>query len=362
MNTFVEDRLHEALTSAATSRGALLLRGILVDVHVNTSLCTFLWIDRFGILAIDVQNWPGCSLGGTRKSAQWTARQRGAKRQKLRNPVLEADERKQVLLDAMNTCGRRIAPDYVQHVVVFSGADLSEVRLDPVDRARCLDVKQVDSYVRTREDFPPNPGVLEQHGIADLGSLFRTIDRSRDDEAVRRHEATRSGAKRRKTRGEAQVAVSDSVAGVAPVAIRISDRYPDVGGERSRRSLLPVLMAILLVLVAVWVFGFNGQEVVVTYASELLSGTGLIEPTASPQSRTVTNIGASVTTEEAMQVLHESAPDLVGAVTNMNSPTVTVSDGNSSFTWVYEDANSGPVPHTITLTFDASGQLRGVGQ
>jgi len=361
--TYLSTRVDEIMTRAAADCGALLLRNVLLDLRVSTTFCRYLWIDRFGVLATDVQDWPGSRIAGTQTGRDWTAKTKQGRPVKFGNPITAAETRHGVLVDALLATGRRLEPEYIQDLIVFAGADTSALRLNQLARGRCIDHTELDAYLRGRSDFPPNHGILQRHEVADLESFFRAVDRSSDDKAVESHSTAASPRFRNPfaRRESIQVEVSDSLAGIAPVASRLSDRYPSEVARQPRgqtRSALPVLLLVLLVVLSYWLFALDGLYVVRSKVDPLLArlqvGQGLDYPSASAP------IASGSTVSSAVRVLQESAPDVAATAVNLNSPTVSTNGDTTAYTWVYQKPGATPAPHTMTLTFDSTGALRGV--
>lgn len=358
-STFLSREFDAAVSRAATASGARLLQGVLVDLKVRTTLCSYLWIDRYGVLTIDYQEWPASTLKGTRKAQTWTAIPQGGKRAKFANPVAQADERKEMLDDALKACGRRLAPEYIQTLVIIGGANLDSLKLDDLTRARCLGLTEAEQHLGSRNDFPPNAGILEPEQVADLESLFRALDRSQDDEAVARHTAEFSvgGRTRSARKGQTSVQFGDSLSGRAPVASRISDRYPTTNVTAARRSALPVLLLILLVLLGVWVFVLGGGAMLAYQARGFMAGFGEPGTVEQPALQPITSESPDL--QRAIDTLREHAPHVADTAVNLNSPTVTHNEGMVAYTWVYTQPGGSPAPRTMTLTFDSNGTLRG---
>ncbi len=354
--TYASRQLDDLVMRAAQDCGAHMLRNVLVDLKTHTAHCSYLWIDRYGILAIDVQEWPGSVVKGTEKGRQWAASDQSG-RHKFANPVLAAAARHGALVDALLATGRRLEPDYVQDLIVFIGADTAPLRIDNLTRARCISHGELNAHLRTRSDFPPNHGILEPHEVADLASLFQALDRSEDAEVVGRH--AQATAPRRPSifsrPKPAEVAVRNSVAGVAPMASRLDDRYPTTQ-SKPRRSLIPLLLLTILFALAVWLVVLDGTAWV-TQGYELLADqfAGANAAEFSPQAQPGDGPGV----DHAVQVFQESAPGLAAQVPDLYSPTVSSNGAQTSYTWVYASTDQAGASRTITLTFDAGGQLVG---
>lgn len=358
--SFFSSQVDGAIARAARESHAYVLPDVLIDLKVRTTRCDYLWLDRYGVLAIDVQEWPGAQLRGTQSSRQWSAAAKGSRRAHFSNPLQQGVERRMLLLDALLSCGRRLSHDYVQTLTVFTGSDLTKLRLDDTQRSRCVDVSALEAFLKSREDFPPNAGIIEPHQLDDLHSLLRMLDRSEDEDAVVRHEGSTRVVRRSLpfSRPEpTKVMVADAKLGAAPRAPRITDRYPAAAVAKPK-SALPVLLLILLILLPTWLFLLGGTQTLGAQLGMLSQFLPGYDPNGT-QALTAPTQPGDDGVDRAVAVLQEYAPDVAASAVNLHTPTVTFNGDSTAYTWVYRRPDGSPTPGTMTLTFDDVGTLRG---
>jgi len=352
----------------AEARGAKVARDVLLDVGDRTEYYSFILIDRHGLLGIDVQMWVGAEIDGSSSAKFWTAKLKGEKPSKFENALEAGNRRVSTLNDVLSACGRRLGPAYVADLVVFAGADLSKLQLTPVERMAVVGANDLGETLSTRYDFAVNPGALDSGEVSDLASLLTTLNRFDDAEAQARHVGLvteRRGllGKWFERRRSVHVGVSDSTAGVAPVAMRLAeDRYPAATppapvATTRHTPRIAWLVLVAIVLLTVWLFALGGLATVAGLIDLVVSGDGrqaaqaMSSPVAQP---------AMMKPDLAKATLKETAPEVYARVTDLDSPVVNRADEFSLYTWHYME-NSGQA-RTITLTFDTTGMLRGANR
>jgi hypothetical protein len=362
------DKVARSLEAVAGRHSARLVKGVRLDLGEYSQDYPYILIDRYGLLAIDVQVWPGSVVKGAAGSRTWTSKRKGSSANTFTSPLLAGRRRTSLLSEALLTCGRRLPSECFSYLVVFAGADMTQISVPDPESGRLVDLAQLEDRLNMRYDFATSAGTIEPSEIDDLVSLLRVLDRSDD------HVATPASGHRKSLRDSlagmlsskrsVTVNVNDSAAGVAPSAPRLSGdgRYPSVGGSAAKRqSALPILLLALLILVAVWLFQFGGMTVFTDWVNAVVSGrvrqAEAAEVPVSPETG-----GAFVSVDTAERVLFESAPDIHSTVLNRGAPNVTQREGLVTFSWRFVDNRPGFVPgeKTIALTFDAAGNLRGV--
>jgi len=360
--------IESTIRAFAAGRGARVERDILLDVGERTEPYSFILIDRHGLLGIDVQMWVGAEIEGSGSSKSWSARLKGEKPSKFESGLEAGSRRVRTLNEVLAACGRRLGPEYVAHLVVFAGADLSKLQLTPVERLTVIAADDLGSTLEARYDFAVNPGALVPGEVSDLASLLTTLNRFDDAEAQARHAGLVSETpglfgKRFERQREVQVGVSDSASGVAPAAMRLAqDRYPSHSPSASSTQKRPTprivwLVLVALVLLSVWLFALGGLTTVSDVVGAVLS-TGSRQVT-----QPATSVDAQsplVELDHAQATLKETAPEVFAQATDLDSPMVNHAEGFSLYTWHYVEQSG--QPRTMTLTFDASGMLRGANR
>ena len=339
---WLKERIGETLDRVASERGARIVRDIRLDFGAHSQEFSHILIDRHGLLVIDLQLWPGARIHGSTRSRTWIARAKGASRERFDNPLVENARRSEVLVEGLLISGRRIGPDYVSGLVVFGGADTSGVSLGDTAANRMIDASEIRDRLGERYDFATNAGALQPAEIDDLVSLLHQIDRS--DSPL--------------------PALGDKGADPAPIAPRLTaERYPDsaAGRLRDRRPRATLLVLLALVALAVWLFLYGGLAIVTEVPVALLAGE---DPSAEAQAADRGSMADQVSVETAEQVLRDAAPEIYRFTRDLGAPEVVQADGHTTFIWSYLGGapDEPPRERTIELTFDASGNLRGVSR
>lgn len=362
---FTAQQVDHAVNTAAAAYGARVMKNVLLEVNGRASRYDYILLDRFGLLVLGVEFWPGRAIRGGSSSAEWQARSDGKKPERFSNPFKANARRLDDLQEAMLVCGRRLAPEYFGDLVVFVAADTSGVKIDDMERMKLVAARELAAALQARHDFAPNPGLLERGEIDDLISLLATIDRTDSRGAS---VAEQTGAKKRfsipllRRETTSQVAVADGAVGLAPSAPRLSaDRYPGASQDKPKRSIgAPALLLAAVAGLGVWLFLYGGYPVVIERAIAL---TQTMQPSAEQGVVPATvSAPAAVSVESAKSIYREAAPEQYAATLNVDRPRVEQYDGLTIFTWDYTltEGPSAGQERWIALTFDAAGQLRGV--
>ena len=72
-------------------------QGLRDYLGVETADYSYIVVDQYGLLVIDCEKWPGGSIRGRSTDTKWSARFKGAPRQKFANPLRENSRRIDVL-------------------------------------------------------------------------------------------------------------------------------------------------------------------------------------------------------------------------------------------------------------------------
>jgi len=348
----------------AGANGARVVRDVLLDLTVTTADYSFIVIDQYGLLIVDVEMWPGAVVLGASASKKWHARFAGAPKQSFANPLKENARRIDVLLEALLAFGRRIPRDYVTDLVVFVGAEIGSLALTDAEKARTTDAGGLEAALRARYDFAINSGAIETEEIKGLVSVLATINRFDTREAQARHG---QGLKPRwalpfsRRKPEVEVGLADAVLGIAPVAPRLTgDRYPSLAAPPRKRAPIGGIVALVAVVaLAGWLFLLGGYDLVTTSLADL---TRRPAPPASEVTIPAASRSApTVSIEVAKARLYEVSPEIYSTVVGIDSPQTMVSGGITAFTWQYVvQAKGGASPrvYNITLTIGADGKVR----
>jgi len=355
----------------AQERGGRLVRNVVISIDDYTADLPYLLIDRHGFLLLDIKVWPGLQLSGSEDKPQWIAASSDGGRTRIPNPLTVSEFRLETLRRALAACGRSVGPEYFGDLVIHAGADVSSLRLeDTTTLNRFIDASELRAALGARFDFAANPGAIEDRERDDFVSLLGLLDRS---------DSTVQAAQAGKTKGPAAglfglgakepttIGISDSAAGIAPPPPhRTAERYPTIQATRSRKSLVP-LVALLLVLLVGLFWKLGTVQSVVLLSQPLVLGvqdllhkqpstaTGLAEDSRAPA------VGQAVSMRVAKRVFRTYDPETYKFVTNRDAPAMSRNGEFTTYTWDYTDTTPGAERSgTVALTFDSTGKLRGV--
>lgn len=352
--SYMTQQVDAIVRSVAARYGLRLVSGLLLEVSGQSVHLDYILMDRHGFLILAADPMPGQAITGSSDDAQWKARADGAKAERFDNPLKQNRRSISLLKEALVVTGRRFADEYFTDLVVFGGADISGLKLNGVERLKVVDARDLEATIQARYDFSPNPGLIEQHEIDDLTSLFKALDRSdsRGPHAVEAAPARVGPLAALRRPKVSTVAVADHVAGLAPSAPRLSgERYPDsTSGKRRGAVFAGALPLVLILALGVWLFGFGGYGAVVSQVLALWPAPTATAPQPAPTQ------GATIPTEEAVSRFRKMQPQIYALVDSPDSPTVQTADGVSKFTWTYVISNENS-PHTYTLGFNTAGRV-----
>lgn len=368
---YLRGQIELVLEDFARRMGGRVVHNVILDLGARTAGIDHLLIDRHGLLVVSVHARPSTTIRGGSGARTWHSRVGRDKPEPFHNPLADNASRVAMLKDAMKVCGRHIADEYFSDLVVFAGADISGLVLDPADCLKVVTHADLGAALQARHDFAINAGVIEPHEVDDLASLMRTLDRSDSPEVRLRLEGARkSGSSWWPFRRKAvtQVVVADEKAGLAPAAPRlVSDRYPDAQVVPLKRKptahVNPVLLLVLVLAIAAWLFFAGGLAVVQARVLQLSALAGVVQqqqPAPAVPMRTPAPGDPGL--DSAKTVLRANAPGVYAQIKDPDSPEIIVSDKFVSYTWHYvpkKGATAG-TQQWIALTFDSAGVLVGV--
>lgn len=175
------------LDRLAPQHGLTIVRGLLLHQSWGTSQIDFAVVDRFGVLVLECKVRNGALIRGRDTDNQWTACYPRSRNHKFQNPLLQARSQEGALRQVLEKAGSGLGSDYIRSAVVFSGADISELDLDSLARARVVTVEQLSDLMQRRHSFSVNLGDLSAADIATLVGTLQGMNRTADPVAERAH-------------------------------------------------------------------------------------------------------------------------------------------------------------------------------
>lgn len=339
------------LDRLASQYGAVVIHDVLLEVGPMTAQIDHIVVDRYGVLIVESKVRGDALIKGNDRERQWTACYRNGKTASFQNPLRQNEEHENALRQALERGGREIDPDYVKSAVVFMGADLTQLKLDSLSRARIVDVADVPELMKRRHEFALNPGAMDGPGIADTAQMILRLDCSADPAVLKRHADYRQGRGRARAGAYRRTPASRrSQHRPARAHARASAVGADGNGRAASPNLLRGLLAAALVIPIL-------SCVVLCSMSQAIKSLSGVSPTAGPGS----SAGAEVTVEQALAVLSDAAPEKAAALVNRSQPLVTPEERGTTFTWEYIISNEGIAQvGVVSITLDAAGNLVGV--
>ncbi len=343
------------LERLAPEYGLSILNDVLLQVGTMTAQLDHLVIDRFGVLILEAKVRSGALIRGNDVEKRWTACYPG-RNIAFQNPLLQNMQHENAMRQALKQAGSPLDPDYVKSAVVIAGANLSQLELDSLARARVVDIGDVEGLIRQRHDFAPNSGSLSAEQVAALAGLLRGLNRAQDAAVADKHAVSRGGvaaATRAQTSFRGSIPTSRQVTS-AELAARPGSRSSadaQMMGCVARLVLLGVMFLLFW-----WFFMGPGQASLIRLFMPNFRPSA--ESVVSPELPPGVSRGSI---QHAKSVLREAAPDLYDKVANLDSPEVTQVPQGTTYTWDYVEAKGAKATvMKIALTLDASGKLVGV--
>lgn len=183
-----ERLVSQELDRIAPDYGARVIANLLLMVEPGiTARLAHVVVDRFGALIVDARVGNGAQITGSDGEREWRAQHADGRAFTFPNPLARNREHETVVRQALRETGNWFGPDYVKSAVVFGGADLSGLALDPRTRSRIVDVAEVETLLRERQHSAPAGCHLSDGQIAGLAGLFRGLDHSGDARVLQRH-------------------------------------------------------------------------------------------------------------------------------------------------------------------------------
>lgn len=355
------------LERLAPAYGMTVLHDVLLSNGRITAQLDHVVVDRYGVLILESKVRRGALIKGNDVEKRWTACYPGRQNKPFQNPLAQNREHENAVRKALRNAGSPLSPDYVKSAVVIVGANLSQLDLDSLSRARVVDIGEVEDLIRQRHDFSLNAGDLGTDQVASLAGLIRGLNRSGDAEVAERHAFSRGGAPRAAT--QTQPTARPEVKRALPsaprrnpspvkswaITVNKNASRPTTGNRRaSRIGALMVFVAACALLG--WLFFGPGQSLL---TDMILSGFRNVASPASSPSAAVTVPTATV--QQGQAALLEFAPEVYSKVANLNSPEITHVAQGTTFKWEYvESGGAKATVKTVALTLDADGLLVGV--
>ena len=372
-----ERRVSDALASEAPALGYRLLNNLLLLDDQTTAQIDHLIVDRFGILVVETKSYHAL-IRGKSTDKRWTACYPGSakKREQFLNPLLQNDRHREMVHRILGAHGLRYPAEYVQSLVVFAGGNLKALAVDDVDSMRVIPDSEIVDYLRARcGDFPPNPGALDAEQVANILSLFNSVNHAGNPEVEALHAENVLRATRRfggRSRGAKRG--SGSPAPRIPTASRqifnSTDRYPDGSQFRSRSRrparLSSFVSGLLVVALGMWILYGGGVSLVSGLASLWLhpSAVSLAPQAPAPEALPITDPTQPVSYDVplALQRIREASPGIFARLANPTRPELSTTRGLPTYTWQYLDkpAGNAVTAHTIAITLGPDGQIAGV--
>ena len=372
-----ERRVGDVLAGEAPALGYRLLNNLLLIDDQTTAQIDHFVVDRFGILVVETKNYHAL-IKGKSTDKRWTACYSGGakKREQFLNPLLQNDRHREMVHRILGAHGLRYPAEYVQSLVVFAGGNLKALAVDDVDSMRVIPDSEIVDYLRARcGDFPPNPGALDAEQIANILSLFNSVNQAGNPQVVELHAENVARASRRfGGRSRDAKRAPGSPAPRIPTASRqvfnSTDRYPD-GSQFRRRSRRPAglssfVAGLLLIAVAMWVLSGGVVSLVSALATLWLhpSVASIAAQAAAPETRLITDSMQPVSYDVplALQRIREASPGIFARLANPTRPQLSTTRGLPTYTWQYLDkpAGNAVTAHTIAITLGPDGQIAGV--
>lgn len=342
-----------ASTYQFTLLSSLTLRAGSAFVTVDHAL-----VDRFGVLVLCTQSCGGATLRGADTDVRWTVRGHDGSICTLLNPLQESRDREATVREVLRAADHPLGADYVRSAVVFADARLTELDLGAFDRERVVEVHQIESLLRMRHDFAPNPGDIDADERDKIASALRAADGVAGAVAP--------------TSQPGWIAVDHSAAEIADLTARHaghrqSTRIASAVAPPARhgvhlRALVHAVVrltpVVLAALVYWWVIYGGGMGAVVASVESLSvpEGEAFSLTAADPSKR-----DHAESTEDAVARMKRSAPAaVVAGIADVNSPKVSrAAKGITVYSWPYLDASG--AARTYFMRVDADGHVVALG-
>jgi hypothetical protein len=365
----------QALQRLAARHGFRQLDNLVLEVKPMTGQLDHVIVDRHGVLVLESKVRRDALIKGNDAEKRWTACYRSGAKKSFLNPLAQNREHENLLRQALRNAKAPVDPDYIESAVVFAGADLAQLDLKSSERARVIDLGDLERLFAERDARPSPREAWSSETVDYWWGLLATLDRSLDPGTLQRHSEYRGGGPSPASRGAAPVQPRVEVRGGDPsAALRsarsafvppgraVVTRYQSSSSNRAARELRGMLMRVVLAVVflgSLWLCGVSGlADLAIRGLTALLVPRAVISaPAASAIQKTRPSL------QTAKQRLQEVAPDVASAATDLDDPQVSQSGDETTFTWHYI---SKPKPNTAViktfwLVLGPDGSIRSMG-
>jgi len=344
-----------------------------------TSQMDHVLIDAHGVLIIEVKTWRDASVLGTADEKSWTVVYHGFSKQRTLSPLRQLMTQRDALRKALRDAKAPLGPDELSSVVVFVGTKIDRLDLDDENRRRVTTIDDLGALLAMRA-AAGSETVLDDSAVARRFLQLDALNRSDDAGVQQQHAAYRGGAS---AGPAAQATALSQPPRTAPTAAPgdSADRLASGSGTRSfgsgarspafdspgdwRRAprsraaqKFREFVATLAVLALFWACVatgvFQGALTAILLPAFRLNEPAVTSPAITPSS--------APTLAQAKVQLFQVAPQLRGAVTDLETPTTTASGDLVTYTWHYASKASASrvVIRSYGLTLGPGGVLRAV--
>lgn len=188
-----------ALDRLAPSLGFTHLDGLMIDVGSHVVRYDNILIDSRGLLVIEAKVRTGAIVHGRSQDAHWIAVFPGGRRLSFDNPLIRArSHTAQLVQKLIEKTGDPRMNVPTDDLIVFTGANISNLNLNPEDKGRVITLDGLDEKLRTRAESAESVTPVDQ---TRLDHSLRNLDGSNDPDVRARYER-RLRALREKRRSE----------------------------------------------------------------------------------------------------------------------------------------------------------------
>ncbi|MDP2183829.1 MAG: nuclease-related domain-containing protein [Actinomycetota bacterium] len=355
-----EEAISRELQVLQQEYGLQFLHDVLILDCKQTAQIDHIVVDTYGVLVIEAKVRTGALILGTDVEKKWTACYPGKKHKSFQNPLAQNRQHEAVLRKALKECGEPVDADHVKSVVVFSGANTSELDLSTLERQRVIDVSELRRFFQQRHDFAITTALPEVEQVRMLAAI-RGMDRSGDPDALRRHVSGQPYHRTQPSRSEAPrapapIMPSSWQQAATPIPVRTESRF----GRRLKAVLwdLTVRVAAIGVLALVWWWFFMGPGS--PWLSDFLT-SGFKSTSAQVAEPAPAATPTRPPLDQAKSALADRFPDIYPKVANIDSPVVGTKNGYWTYTWEYvvKSAYNAATVRQITLLLNDSGEVTG---
>jgi hypothetical protein len=354
------------------------LNDVTLATGARTAQLDHVVVDRYGILIIESKVRNNALILGRDVEKRWTACYRDGKKKPFQNPIDQNREHENFTRQVLRKGGAKVDADDIESIVVFVGADLKRLDLKSDQRARVVDVGSLEYYFISRKARALSRVPWTSEQINHWMFQLILLDKSSDAETLRKHAEYRGGW------------ISPVVAAAAAPAQRLQVPAAQLGaaggsapsraasaGEPARatqvewrptrqtsselRGCTNYLIRVALMLAVFAIFWACMSSGLYSLAIRALLAP-LLVPRATPaQSAPAITPRAASTLPQ--QRLRELAPDIYNAATDLDTPRVTQSGDETTYTWHYlvKTTPSTAVVRSFSIVLGPDGTMRRMG-